>query len=228
MQEQDSNTSLNRRAVGRKDSWSKEDDEILVNLVFKHIESGSTQTNAFLEAEVRLGRTKSACGFRWNNKLRIIYDERIRETKISKRLTARARTLRYGSRSTWSLEQDKIILQFILDGINMGRKIRDSIRLAAAHLDKNENSCMIRWTNVVRPDHISEYLEAKKRYKDSMVLFGNSWDENKVERVIHNLELKIHELTKEIRHMKENYVEKCDCLRCELNCLSIVQKKDEL
>lgn len=204
-----SNIASNKLATVRKNSWSKEDEEILVSLVFKHIESGSTQTNAFMEAEVVLGRTKSACGFRWNNKLRIIYEERIRETQIGNRLKTIKRTTRYGSKSTWSLEQDKVILQFVLEGINMGRKIRDSIHLAAEQLDRNVNSCMIRWTNVVRPYHISEYLEAKKRYKDRVKMYQEkSCDENKFEQVINNLELKIHELTKEIRHMKKTYVEK--------------------
>ncbi|WP_062307814.1 RsfA family transcriptional regulator [Alicyclobacillus sendaiensis] len=50
----------------RQDAWTTEDDEILAEIVLKHIKEGSTQLAGFNEAARRLGRTAAACGFRWN------------------------------------------------------------------------------------------------------------------------------------------------------------------
>ncbi|WAH35544.1 RsfA family transcriptional regulator [Alicyclobacillus dauci] len=50
----------------RQDAWTTEDDEILAEIVLKHIKQGSTQLAGFNEASRRLGRTAAACGFRWN------------------------------------------------------------------------------------------------------------------------------------------------------------------
>ncbi len=54
----------------RMDEWTGKDDEILVEIVLKHIREGSTQLKAFDEAADVLERTASACGFRWNGTVR--------------------------------------------------------------------------------------------------------------------------------------------------------------
>jgi len=50
----------------RQDAWTTEDDEVLAEIVLKHIRDGSTQLAGFNEASRKLGRTAAACGFRWN------------------------------------------------------------------------------------------------------------------------------------------------------------------
>ncbi len=60
-----SETRQKDRAM-RQDAWTTEDDEILAEIVLKHIKEGSTQLAGFNEAARRLGRTAAACGFRWN------------------------------------------------------------------------------------------------------------------------------------------------------------------
>lgn len=57
-------------AKERKDTWTKEHDELLVKLVMDHLKNGSTQTKAFKEAAETLNRTTAACGYRWNASLR--------------------------------------------------------------------------------------------------------------------------------------------------------------
>lgn len=54
--------------------WSKHEDQLLAETIFKHIEDGSTQLAAFAETGERLGRSPEACGFRWNNVLRKKYE----------------------------------------------------------------------------------------------------------------------------------------------------------
>lgn len=60
----------------RKDSWTKEEDNLLKELVLKKIEQGHTQISGFEEASILLGRSKQACAFRWNKNLRPIILQR--------------------------------------------------------------------------------------------------------------------------------------------------------
>ncbi|MFI2856857.1 RsfA family transcriptional regulator [Paenibacillus sp. JSM ZJ436] len=71
--------------MNRKDEWSYEEDLLLAQTVLQHIESGSTQLNAFEEAGSKLRRTAAACGFRWNGAVRKQYESDIRTAKANKR-----------------------------------------------------------------------------------------------------------------------------------------------
>ncbi|KZE39078.1 transcriptional regulator [Bhargavaea cecembensis] len=57
----------------RKDRWTPEDDRILADTVIESVKNGGTQLGAFADAAEKLGRTKQACGFRWNKTLRKIH-----------------------------------------------------------------------------------------------------------------------------------------------------------
>ncbi len=59
----------------RKDQWTKEDDERLAEIVLHNVQNGKTQLEAFEMAAIELGRTKQACGFRWNKTLRGQYSQ---------------------------------------------------------------------------------------------------------------------------------------------------------
>ncbi|MEG0259850.1 MAG: transcriptional regulator [Lysinibacillus sp.] len=59
----------------RKDQWTKEDDERLAEIVLRNVQNGKTQLEAFELAAEELGRTKQACGFRWNKTLRQQYSQ---------------------------------------------------------------------------------------------------------------------------------------------------------
>ena len=65
----------------RKDCWTEVEDELLVSVVIKHIQSGSTQLKAFEEVGKQLTRTASACGFRWNSYLRKKHKDQIVKAK---------------------------------------------------------------------------------------------------------------------------------------------------
>lgn len=71
----------------RKDSWTDQDDSAIAEVVLKHIRKGSTQTAAFLEASERLGRSSSACGFRWNSMVRKNYEEELTQAKADRKNT---------------------------------------------------------------------------------------------------------------------------------------------
>ena len=57
----------------RKDQWTTGDDEKLAEIVISYVQNGKTQLEAFSQAAEVLGRTKQACGFRWNKTLRLQY-----------------------------------------------------------------------------------------------------------------------------------------------------------
>mgnify|MGYP003409821217 FL=1 len=59
----------------RKDQWTVEDDEKLAEIVIQTVKEGKTQLEAFQRASEVLGRTKQACGFRWNKTLRQQYGQ---------------------------------------------------------------------------------------------------------------------------------------------------------
>lgn len=54
----------------RQDSWTKDEDMMLTEIVLRHIRSGKTQLEAFEQAGQALTRTSAACGFRWNATIR--------------------------------------------------------------------------------------------------------------------------------------------------------------
>lgn len=97
----------------RKDSWSSSDDNLLAEVVIKHIKDGSTQLKAFEEAAFQLGRTAGACGFRWNSTVRKLHENVLKESKISSKQKSISG---YSKRSAEELE-DKIPLTEIFSYI---------------------------------------------------------------------------------------------------------------
>ncbi|MBE3596295.1 MAG: hypothetical protein IMW86_04545 [Hydrogenibacillus sp.] len=69
----------------RYDSWREDEDRLLAELVIHYVKSGRTQIEAFAEAAGRLGRTASACGFRWNKALRHQFQKNLEEAKKERR-----------------------------------------------------------------------------------------------------------------------------------------------
>jgi prespore-specific regulator len=57
----------------RSDAWTEEQDHLLADTVLKFVREGKTQLAAFKEVGNKLGRTASACAFRFNNELRSRY-----------------------------------------------------------------------------------------------------------------------------------------------------------
>lgn len=65
----------------RQDAWMDENDQMLAEMVLRHVREGSTQLNAFEEAGDELNRTAAACGFRWNAVVRHQYESELKEAK---------------------------------------------------------------------------------------------------------------------------------------------------
>lgn len=65
----------------RKDQWTLADDEKLAEIVIQTVQNGQTQLEAFEIAAKQIGRTKQACGFRWNKTLRQQYGQMLSNVK---------------------------------------------------------------------------------------------------------------------------------------------------
>lgn len=75
----------------RHDMWTEEADRRLVDIVLSAIQSGETQLSAFEQAGRQLGRTASACGFRWNGQLRHHHKTQIEQAKQERRVRMQSR-----------------------------------------------------------------------------------------------------------------------------------------
>ena len=75
----------------RHDMWTEEADRRLVDIVLSAIQSGGTQLSAFEQAGRQLGRTASACGFRWNGQLRHHHRMQIEQAKQDRRARMQSR-----------------------------------------------------------------------------------------------------------------------------------------
>lgn len=59
----------------RKDAWTEEEDQQLKETVLEYVQNGDTKKSAFKKASEMLGRTVSACAYRWNKELKSKLDE---------------------------------------------------------------------------------------------------------------------------------------------------------
>ncbi len=70
--------------VTRQDAWTEEEDSLLTEIVLDSIRSGKTQLSAFQDAAEKLSRTASACGFRWNARIRKEKREEMQQARLVK------------------------------------------------------------------------------------------------------------------------------------------------
>jgi prespore-specific regulator len=66
-----------RVVKSRKEVWSLEQDNLLLNTVLKHLAEGGNQKRAFEEVAHEIGRTPGACAFRFHAVLRQRHGEKI-------------------------------------------------------------------------------------------------------------------------------------------------------
>lgn len=83
----------------RQDSWTKEEDVLLAEIVLKHIREGGTQLQAFEDVGKQLSRTPAACGFRWNANVRKLYRTEIDLAKQQRKIGTSSDESAHNSRS---------------------------------------------------------------------------------------------------------------------------------
>lgn len=70
----------------RSNNWTNDEDLTLAEIALRHIRHGIRMADGWEEAERKLGRTASACKFRWNGVLSKIYDSSIEQAKLFRSL----------------------------------------------------------------------------------------------------------------------------------------------
>ncbi|MBY0154381.1 Myb-like DNA-binding domain-containing protein [Cytobacillus pseudoceanisediminis] len=63
----------------RKDLWKPEEDQLLEEIVLEYTSNGDSKASAFKKASTELGRTVSACQYRWNTVITKRTDYRTQE-----------------------------------------------------------------------------------------------------------------------------------------------------
>jgi prespore-specific regulator len=62
----------------RVDTWTEQENLLLVNTLLDYVRNGKTQLQAFEDVGDKVDRSAVACGFRWNKYLRPHYTEELR------------------------------------------------------------------------------------------------------------------------------------------------------
>lgn len=68
----------------KQGNWTKEEDQILAEIILSHVSQDSTQLKGFNEVSEQLNRTSAACAYRWNSVVRKQYLKELTEAKKSK------------------------------------------------------------------------------------------------------------------------------------------------
>ncbi|UOF92206.1 hypothetical protein LSG31_08595 [Fodinisporobacter ferrooxydans] len=74
---------LPTKSMERKDSWTPELDQLLLDIVIEGLNEGMTQVACFAKAAERIGKSQSACAFRFNTTIRKQASEAIERAKES-------------------------------------------------------------------------------------------------------------------------------------------------
>lgn len=67
--------------IKRQNAWTIKEDEFLASTILDYITKGDTQLNAFKHVSDKLGRSTSACAFRWNSTVRREYSNEIKKAR---------------------------------------------------------------------------------------------------------------------------------------------------
>jgi len=74
--------------VSYKRGWSEEEDQLLADKVIQYASKGRAQLEAFQNVAETINRTPAACGYRWNAKLRNVFQEDLQQAKKEQRSDA--------------------------------------------------------------------------------------------------------------------------------------------
>lgn len=67
--------------MNRKDAWSTEEDQLLIQTIINTVKEGGTQIEGIKQGSDLLARTEAACGYRFNAILRKEYAEDLKAAK---------------------------------------------------------------------------------------------------------------------------------------------------
>jgi prespore-specific regulator len=72
-------------SVQRVDTWTEQEDQLLVNTILDYVRNGKTQMQAFEDVGEKIDRSTYACGFHWNKYLRQNYTQALKHARRIRR-----------------------------------------------------------------------------------------------------------------------------------------------
>ncbi|AEO93355.1 gp84 [Bacillus phage G] len=135
--------------------WNKEEDKELLSYILKFVEEGNSLREAVKLASEEINRTFESCYARWNNFLRIEYEDRLETAKSSAKENGNV------FYEKWTSDDDEMLADIILNEISNGSSTRKAVNASAKKLNRSFTSCYNRWQTVV-----SKRFEQKFVFKD--------------------------------------------------------------
>ncbi|MDN4603848.1 MULTISPECIES: hypothetical protein [Paenibacillus] len=172
----------------RKDIWGIEEDILLAQTVLLHIESGSTQLKAFVEAAEKLYRTKEACGFRWNSTLRKQYSDKIEEAKAKRSQNKHIVSINHAELETPKPKEDLVTTNTVDVHPNSSEfvnDINDTISFITNELTKLRQLTVLLSDELTEANRLNTQLQEKYTQLENDVL--NAVDTNLLIRLANEI-----------------------------------------
>lgn len=144
----------------RQDSWTKEEDIILAEIVLENMRQARTQLEAFKQAGETLSRTAAACGFRWNATVRKKHSEAISNIKNNRKQPFE-NNLKWRERERYSIES----------AIEMLEKVKEN-NLHHHHVNVDKNEKLMKHLQ----NENSRLENEIKRYEEAWTEMKNIWE----------------------------------------------------
>lgn len=123
--------------------WNREEDEKLLECILNFVKEGNSLREAVKLASIEVERSFESCYARWNNFLRIEYEDKLEYAKSSAKENGNV------FYEKWTEEDDDKLSEIILEEISRGNSTRKSVNNAAKALNRSFTSCYNRWQTVV-------------------------------------------------------------------------------
>ncbi|MDZ5470862.1 Myb-like DNA-binding domain-containing protein (plasmid) [Bacillus sp. 31A1R] len=102
----------------RKDAWTEEDDQFLYETVMEYTQNGDSKASAYRKASDVLGRTVTACAYRWNrqlkHKMKINHIKEVSSDQKEESLCTELMVIETNHSELESIQLDDVI-QFLID-----------------------------------------------------------------------------------------------------------------
>jgi hypothetical protein len=151
---QDSRTERMRRKKSsktrmkrRSDAWTTTEDDLMMRTLLQVIANGELLDRAWERIAAKLKRTKAAVKFHWYETLRYQDVDAIEAAYASRKekLIEFAHSPKEASFHPWTTEDERMLVQCVLDAARRNQSQVDGIRDAARRLHRTFDACSQRW-----------------------------------------------------------------------------------
>lgn len=174
----------------RTDSWTFKEDEILAKVVLETISKGKTQLEGFEFAGKKLGRTTSACAFRWNSVVRKKFTSELKVAKKERKKMKQKENVSLKKQFTSSMKENVVEIN----------KKEFDVEFSFSEIKSYFGEIENRYQNLERENELfksellklqEDYLELEKEYE---FLLNTVTKQNKKRNFLEELESNIQQI----------------------------------